>query len=177
MDSSKPKLSKQRHQQKPREHIDTALERIRILFEEADKAFSAGNALSKCGLSKAKSTSKGKPFSKGDTFSKDKTGRNLSGRYISLARKIAMKYKTPIPSELKKRFCKSCGVFLKPSINCRVRLNKGKAVYTCLSCGSSQRYPYAKRASSHSKTQKISGQTSTREQRSPHPQKIESASR
>jgi ribonuclease P protein subunit RPR2 len=71
-----------------------------------------------------------------------KEDKKLSNRYVSLARKIAMKYKVKIPSPLKKRFCKHCYSYLKPSVNCRVRLQKEKVVYYCLKCKKFMRFPY-----------------------------------
>ena len=71
--------------------------------------------------------------------------RGISKRYLTLARKISMKYKISIPSELKRRFCKSCGYYLKPSVNCRVRLQKNKKVaYYCLECKNFNRVGYGK---------------------------------
>jgi ribonuclease P protein subunit RPR2 len=78
----------------------------------------------------------------GKRFKKDPF---LSNRYVSLARKIAMKYKVKIPSELKKQFCKHCYKYLVPSVNCRVRLQKGKVVYYCLNCKKYMRFPYRKK--------------------------------
>lgn len=68
----------------------------------------------------------------------------LADRYVQLARKISMKYKTRIPSELKKRFCKHCYCYLVPGKNCRVRTHEGKVVYYCLSCKKYMRFPYKK---------------------------------
>jgi len=77
-------------------------------------------------------------------FKKDPS---LSNRYVSLARKIAMRYKVRIPSNLKKQFCKHCYHYLVPSVNCRVRLQKGKVVYYCMNCKKYMRFPYRKRKS------------------------------
>ena|SRR3989338_7675138 len=66
----------------------------------------------------------------------------LSDRYVYLARKIAMKYKVRIPSTLKRKFCKHCYKYLMPSVNCRVRVQRGKVVYYCLSCKKFTRLPY-----------------------------------
>ena len=85
-----------------------ALERIDILFKEAEK-----------------------------TAKKD---INLANRYIELARKISMKTKTKIPSELKRKFCKYCRKYLVPGINLRVRMSKGKVIYNCLNCGKIMRF-------------------------------------
>jgi len=72
-------------------------------------------------------------------FNKDK---KLANRYVSLARKIAMKYKVKIPRELKRRFCKHCHKFLVPGKNCRIRTKEGHVVYYCLECKRFMRFPY-----------------------------------
>lgn len=72
-------------------------------------------------------------------FKKDK---ELANRYVNMARELSMKYKVPIPSRLKKQFCKHCKHFLFPPINCRVRLQKSKVVYSCLDCKHYMRFPY-----------------------------------
>ncbi len=66
----------------------------------------------------------------------------LSHRYVKLARKMAMKHRLRMPSELKKRFCKECLHYLVPGKNCRVRTQTGKIVYTCEHCGNYSRYRY-----------------------------------
>jgi len=77
----------------------------------------------------------------GRAFKEDK---KLANRYVELARKISMKYKARIPSELKKRFCKNCHSYLVPSVNCRVRVSKGKLIYYCLECKHFMRLQYKK---------------------------------
>ncbi|MFH1276449.1 MAG: ribonuclease P protein component 4 [Candidatus Woesearchaeota archaeon] len=64
-------------------------------------------------------------------FSSD---QKLAHRYVTLARKIAMKTKIMIPSELKRKFCKHCYKFLMPGVNSRVRKRVGKIVISCLEC-------------------------------------------
>jgi ribonuclease P protein subunit RPR2 len=64
-------------------------------------------------------------------FSKNKT---LSNRYVTLARKIAMKVKVRIPIEFKRKFCKHCYKYLMPGINSIVRKRKGKIVISCFEC-------------------------------------------
>jgi len=66
----------------------------------------------------------------------------LSDRYVQLAKRISMKYKVRIPSDLKKRICKNCFSYLVPGKNCRVRLHKKKLVYCCLKCNKLMRFPY-----------------------------------
>ena len=101
-----------KRRQKAQWQRQIALERIEILFKQADKRLKANPELSK--------------------------------RYIQLARKIAMRYLVKIPVDLKQKFCKKCGTYLKPGVNCRIRLNpKGKVrIITCLECNAIKRIPY-----------------------------------
>lgn len=62
--------------------------------------------------------------------------------YVELARKVAMKARVRIPSNLKKRFCKHCYKFLQPGVNCRVRTRNNKVVYYCLNCKEYMRFPF-----------------------------------
>ena len=66
-----------------------------------------------------------------EAFSKNQA---LSNRYVTLARKIAMKVKFRIPMELKRKFCKHCYKYLFPGRNCRVRTREGKLIIYCLEC-------------------------------------------
>ncbi|SDG30322.1 ribonuclease P protein subunit Rpp21 [Methanolobus vulcani] len=68
----------------------------------------------------------------------------LSKRYVSLARKIGMRHRVSIPSELKISFCKNCGSLLLPGNNSRVRLKDASIIITCLDCGNIKRYPFDK---------------------------------
>lgn len=70
-----------------------------------------------------------------------KQDNKLSDKYVKTARRIAMKYKIRLPSELKKRFCKHCYKYLVPSVNCRVRIHKHRIIYYCLSCKHFMRHP------------------------------------
>jgi len=63
-----------------------------------------------------------------------------SNRYVQLARKIAMKVNLKLPKELKRKFCKHCYTYLKPNINVRVRIRKGKVIYYCFNCRKYMRY-------------------------------------
>lgn len=69
---------------------------------------------------------------------------DLSDRYVELARSIGMKHNVSIPTNLRRRFCRSCGSYLVPGDNCRVRLNSEhrRKVLTCLECGERKRVPY-----------------------------------
>ena len=72
-----------------------------------------------------------------DVFKKDS---KLSDKYVKLARRIAMKYKIKLSSDLKKKFCKHCHKYLVPSVNCRVRIHKHRLIYYCLECKHFMRY-------------------------------------
>lgn len=71
-------------------------------------------------------------------FPKDKI---LANRYVTLARKIAMKVKVKIPVPLKRRFCKHCYKYLQAGVNARVRTRNGKVVISCLECKKFMRIP------------------------------------
>ena len=99
---SKPLLSKQKQK-------EIALQRIIILFRQAEEVFPKNKA--------------------------------LADRYVSLARKLAMKVHAQIPRELKRRFCKHCYVYLKPGVNARVRTREGKVIISCFECKKFTRIP------------------------------------
>ncbi len=81
-----------------------------------------------------------KLFSEADAAFSDSP--ELSDRYVKMARGIAQKARTGIPSYLKKRFCRHCGAFWLPGRTVRVRLQKQKVVYYCLKCRHYTRHPY-----------------------------------
>tara|TARA_Y100000310_G_scaffold342813_1_gene447581 strand:+ start:682 stop:993 length:312 start_codon:yes stop_codon:yes gene_type:complete len=99
---SKPNIPKAKQK-------EIAKERIKILFQQAEKSF--------------------------------KKNPSLSDRYVTLARKIAMKLKVGIPQELKRKFCKHCYKFLMPSVNSRNRIRDGKVIISCLECKKFTRIP------------------------------------
>lgn len=70
-----------------------------------------------------------------------KEDSRLSDKHVKTARRIAMKYKIRLPSELKKKFCKHCHRYLVPGVNCRVRIHKHRVIYYCLSCKHFMRHP------------------------------------
>ncbi len=70
--------------------------------------------------------------------------RSLADRYVRLAIKLSMKYKIPIKSEYKRRFCRHCRSYLIPGLNCRVRTRDRKVIYLCQSCKRHSRIPFYK---------------------------------
>lgn len=69
---------------------------------------------------------------------------SLAKRYITLARKIAMKVNLTLSKDQKRKFCKGCHSYFVPNKNLRIRLKNKKVIYTCLSCNKITRYPYIK---------------------------------
>ena len=67
----------------------------------------------------------------------------LSKRYVSLARKIAMRHRFSLGSRL---FCKNCNTIYVPGLTVRVRVSPSqqRVLYTCLSCKRSASFPFAK---------------------------------
>ena len=68
----------------------------------------------------------------------------LSKRYVTIARKISMKYKVPFSKDQKKFFCKKCDAYLVPGKNSTIRLSNGHMVIRCIECGNIRRIVYKK---------------------------------
>jgi ribonuclease P protein subunit RPR2 len=64
-----------------------------------------------------------------------------SRRYVSLAKKLALKYRIKIPKQYKKRICKKCNSFLGAD-NSLTRLKNKCVTVICLTCGNIIRIPY-----------------------------------
>ncbi len=67
----------------------------------------------------------------------------LAQRYVSLARRIGMKFRMRMLPEHKRQFCRSCDAFFT-SKNSRTRLRNGMVVQYCLGCKQFQRFRYKK---------------------------------
>ena len=67
-----------------------------------------------------------------------------SDRYVEMARNIAKRYNMKMPAKWGKRFCRSCHHFLKPGLNCQIRLSNSSVVIKCLECGNINKIPYIK---------------------------------
>jgi len=73
----------------------------------------------------------------------------LAQRYVTIARKIAMRTKLRLPTEYRRMVCRHCKSFIYPSINCRVRVQQKREphmVITCLVCGKITRIPLKSRS-------------------------------
>ncbi|MCD6226435.1 MAG: ribonuclease P [Candidatus Aenigmarchaeota archaeon] len=68
-------------------------------------------------------------------------------RYISLAKKIGMRYNVRLPKKIKRKICKKCNIFLIPGKTCSIRLDsKNKCIIIkCKKCNSIYRYPYKRK--------------------------------
>lgn len=66
---------------------------------------------------------------------------SLANRYVTLARKIAMKFKLRLTPEQKRLFCPHCYRFLSPTRNLRVRVHESRIIYYCLDCKKYWRKP------------------------------------
>jgi ribonuclease P protein subunit RPR2 len=93
-----------------------ALQRVKILFQQAKKLY--------------------------------RINPQLSTRYITNARKIAMAAKIPFPQFYRRQICKKCNTLLVQGDSCRVRIKQKREphmVITCLNCGRITRIPLKKK--------------------------------
>ncbi|MGA1872506.1 MAG: ribonuclease P protein component 4 [Thermoplasmatota archaeon] len=67
---------------------------------------------------------------------------DLARRYLTLARKIGMRYTVRIPTRLKRSTCRGCRTPMLPNITSRIRIRDGRRIVTCLECGRVMRYPF-----------------------------------
>jgi ribonuclease P protein subunit RPR2 len=63
-------------------------------------------------------------------------------RYVSLARRIGMRYQVSLPRDVRRRLCRGCETILIPGKTARHRVTSGRLAVTCLSCGTIKRYPF-----------------------------------
>jgi ribonuclease P protein subunit RPR2 len=69
-------------------------------------------------------------------------------RYADLARRIAMRTRTHLPADLRRRICPSCKAYLVPGANSRTRIRQRREPHvatTCLNCGHVTRIPLGSR--------------------------------
>ena len=67
---------------------------------------------------------------------------------VSLARRLSMKTKTPIPKDLKNLFCRNCHSFMQAGRTSRTVVNSGqrRVETSCLRCGGKRFYSIGGRA-------------------------------
>lgn len=66
---------------------------------------------------------------------------NQARRLVGQAHRLMMQAKVALPAALKRRYCKKCRSLWQPGKSVRVRLTKGRVVYTCLACKRIWRLP------------------------------------
>lgn len=74
----------------------------------------------------------------------------LAQRYVTLARKIGMRYKVNVPREHRWKICHHCKSYLHPGRSCRVRFQSKREahiVVTCFTCGKNNRKPLHRKES------------------------------
>ena len=69
-----------------------------------------------------------------------KDNSKQADKYVKTARKLSMKFKIKLTSQLKRKFCKHCHIFLMPGINARVRVHKHRVIYYCSKCKNFTRF-------------------------------------
>ena len=72
---------------------------------------------------------------------------DLADRYVTLARKIGMRYNVRLLPEYGELYCRGCSTFWVEGRTVRTRLRLGHRVRTCLGCGRERRVPYRPRRS------------------------------
>jgi len=63
----------------------------------------------------------------------------LADRYVSLARRIGMRYNVRLMQEYRELYCRGCSAFWVEGRTVRTRLRAGRRVRTCLRCGRERR--------------------------------------
>jgi len=66
---------------------------------------------------------------------------DLADRYSLLARRISMRYQSPLARDQKVQVCKGCDAFRVPGRTSRTRIHANRLVTTCLRCGRIERRP------------------------------------
>lgn len=67
-------------------------------------------------------------------------------RYISLAKKIGMRYNVRLSKDIKRKICKKCNIYMIPGKTCSTWLDsKNKTIIIkCKKCNTLYRYSYKK---------------------------------
>lgn len=63
----------------------------------------------------------------------------LADRYVTLARRIGMRYNARLLPEYRELYCRGCSTFWVEGRTVRTRLKAGRRVRTCLRCGRERR--------------------------------------
>lgn len=71
-----------------------------------------------------------------------KKDARLAQRYVTLARKIGMRYNVRLTSLEKRHVCKKCNAYLKAGITSVHKVKNGTVRITCMLCGKTTKLPY-----------------------------------
>jgi len=63
-----------------------------------------------------------------------RSDKNLANRYVTLARRIGMRYNLSLPTEFRNFICNKCKKFMYPGITAKVSTSKGYIRKQCLQC-------------------------------------------
>lgn len=63
----------------------------------------------------------------------------LADRYVTLARRIGMRYNVRLLREYRELYCRACSTYWVEGRTVRTRLRAGRRVRTCLKCGHQRR--------------------------------------
>lgn len=66
---------------------------------------------------------------------------DLADRYAALARRVGMRYQSPMLKAEKLQLCKGCDAYRVPGRTSRTRLHGHRLITTCLRCGRIERRP------------------------------------
>jgi ribonuclease P protein subunit RPR2 len=89
---------------------------------------------------------------------------NLSRRYVTLARKIGMRYNVRLLREYRDLYCRGCSTFWVEGRSVRTRLRSGRRSQTCLQCGRVRRVAIKHRETVSSLTETTPDHAVRREQ-------------
>ncbi len=67
-----------------------------------------------------------------------------ANRYLSMIRRLAMRFRLKLSREVKHSYCKHCKQAFLPGKNCRMRTRDGKVVFYCNACKNYTRLPLTK---------------------------------
>jgi ribonuclease P protein subunit RPR2 len=89
---------------------------------------------------------------------------NFSHRYVTLARRIGMRYNVRLLREYRDVYCRGCSTFWVEGRSVRTRLRAGRRSQTCLHCGRVRRIQLKHRVAATRTSDEVGNQTVPREE-------------
>ena len=68
--------------------------------------------------------------------------QSVADRYVHLAWNLSTKHKIRMSLAHKRSFCRKCKTFWRHGVTVRMRIVKGRKIYTCLVCKTIKRVPF-----------------------------------